>query len=134
MNHLDAAGESYLRHSKEGIRLAARLALASITCFIHSLIPKLFTSTASRIMTTELARIKSRLVETSHIQIRYNTKAGTTDLVWRIIIDGEEFLANSVVIFGTVYSEQSIVDGIEKFNLACDGMPTWENGMVVIEA
>jgi hypothetical protein len=134
MNHLDTVGESYLRHSKEGIRLAARLAFASIACFIHSLVPKLFTNTTSQIMTTELARVKNRLVTTSHIQIRYNTKAGTTNLVWRIIVDGEEFLASSVVVFGTVYSEQSIVDGIEKFNLACDGVPTWENGMVVIEA
>jgi hypothetical protein len=101
---------------------------------MHSLAPKIFTKTASKIMAAELARVKNRLVTTNHIQIRYNTKAGDSNLVWRIIVDGKESLASSVIVFGTMYGEQSLVDGIKKFNLACDGVATWENGIVVVEA
>lgn len=60
-----------------------------------------------------------------HIQIRYNTKVGDGDLVWRVIIDGEEKLASSIEIRGYVYGEQSMVDGDRKMNIACDGKVYW---------
>lgn len=62
---------------------------------------------------------------TQHFQIRYNTKVGDGDLVWRIIIDGEESLASSVEIRGYTYGESSIVDGDRKMNIACDGKIYW---------
>lgn len=60
-----------------------------------------------------------------HFQIRYNTKVGNGDLVWRIIIDGEEVLASSIEIRGYVYGESTIVDGERKMNIACDGKIYW---------
>ena len=62
---------------------------------------------------------------TQHFQIRYNTKVGSGDLVWRIIIDGEETLASSIEIRGYTYGESSIVDGDRKMNIACDGRIYW---------
>lgn len=62
---------------------------------------------------------------TQHFQIRYNTKVGDGDLVWRIIIDGEESLASSIEIRGYTYGESSIVDGDRKMNIACDGRIYW---------
>jgi hypothetical protein len=62
---------------------------------------------------------------TQHFQIRYNTKVGDGDLVWRIIINGEEFLASSIEINGYVYGESSYVDGEKKMNIACDGKIYW---------
>jgi len=62
-----------------------------------------------------------------HFQIRYNTKVGDGDLVWRIIIDGEEHLASSIEIRGYVYGESTIVDGDRKMNIACDGKIYWNN-------
>lgn len=62
---------------------------------------------------------------TQHFQIRYNTKVGNGDLVWRIIIDGEEKLASSIEIRGYVYGESSLVNGEKKMNIACDGKIYW---------
>lgn len=61
----------------------------------------------------------------SHIQIRYNTKNNGGPLKWRILVDGEESLASHVEVRGYLYGEQSMVDGTEKMNLACDGEIYW---------
>ncbi len=63
----------------------------------------------------------------SHIQVRYNTKNNGGPLKWRVIIDGEEFLASHIEINGRVYGESSFVDGVEKINIACDGEIFWNN-------
>lgn len=69
---------------------------------------------------------------TQHFQIRYNTKVGSGDLVWRIIIDGEETLASSIEIRGYAYGESSIVDGERKMNMACDGKIYWHGSRAEI--
>lgn len=68
-----------------------------------------------------------------HIQVRYNTKVGDGDLVWRVVIDGEEKLASSIEIQGYVYGEQSIVNGDRKMNIACDGKVYWQGTRAKIE-
>lgn len=68
-----------------------------------------------------------------HIQIRYNTKVGDGDLVWRVVIDGEEKLASSIEIQGYVYGEQSVVNGDRKMNIACDGKVYWQGTRAKIE-
>jgi hypothetical protein len=68
-----------------------------------------------------------------HIQIRYNTKVGDGDLVWRVVIDGEEKLASSIEIHGYVYGEQSIVNGDRKMNIACDGKVYWQGTRARVE-
>ena len=68
-----------------------------------------------------------------HIQIRYNTKVGDGDLVWRVVIDGEEKLASSIEIQGYVYGEQSIVNGDRKMNIACDGKVYWQGTRARVE-
>ena len=60
-----------------------------------------------------------------HFQIRYNTKVGDGDLVWRIIADGQEQLASSIEIRGYSYGETSLVNGERKMNIACDGKIYW---------
>jgi hypothetical protein len=134
MAHLDNLDESYVQHAREGIRLSTKLFLASIACLIHSFFPELFEQTASKTMSTELQRFKNRLTNTSHIQVRYNTKVGDGNLFWRVIVDGKESLASTVVIFGTIYGEESATKEGRKLNMACDGIATWDNDMVVIEA
>ena len=61
----------------------------------------------------------------SHVQIRYNTKNDGGPLKWRVIIDGEEALASHIEVDGYVYGESSLIDGVEKINIACDGDVTW---------
>ncbi len=73
-----------------------------------------------------IEKIKKRFFKPiQHIQIRYNTKAGDSDLVWRVIADGEEKLASSIEIHGYIYGESSIVNNDRKMNMACDGKIYW---------
>ncbi len=67
-----------------------------------------------------------------HFQIRYNTKAGDSDLVWRVIADGEEKLASGIEIYGYVYGEPSIVNGDKKMNMACEGKIYWHGNRAEI--
>ena len=68
-----------------------------------------------------------------HYQIRFNTKAGPGDpLVWRVICDGEERLARGVFIDVACWSETSVVDGVTKWNMACDGYAMWVEDVVII--
>lgn len=68
----------------------------------------------------------------SHIQIRFNTKANGSLLVWRVIVNGQEYLAEQIEIIGTCYGEQSIVDGNNKYNIACDGTISWIDNKAII--
>lgn len=69
-----------------------------------------------------------------HIQVRYNTNAGNSPLVWRVIVDGKEHLASHVDINGWVFSEASIVNEQRKMNLACYGSISWRGTQVEINA
>lgn len=68
----------------------------------------------------------------SHIQIRYNTKSIDEKLPWRVIVDGQESLAQNIEIIGTAYGEKSYVDGVAKYNLAVDGQVSWDGDSVII--
>jgi len=61
------------------------------------------------------------LAEPSHFLIRFNTKHGDTNLVWRIFQDGAEVLATDFRITSPMYSETSVEHGVTKYNVACDG-------------
>lgn len=68
-----------------------------------------------------------------HFLIRFNTRHSSTDLHWRIFIDGEETLFRSFTINTSMYSETSLEDGVVKHNVACDGVLTLdEDGNAVI--
>jgi hypothetical protein len=69
-----------------------------------------------------------------HFQIRYNTKVGDGDLVWRIITPEGEKLASHLEISGWVYGEQTFVNGERKMNIACDGKAYWDGSRVEIIA
>lgn len=68
----------------------------------------------------------------SHIQIRFNTKANGSPMVWRVIIDEEEHLAEEIEIIGRCYGESSIVNQERKYNIACDGNVMWDNNKAII--
>lgn len=53
-------------------------------------------------------------------KIRFNTMHGDTDLYWRVLIDEQEFLVNSVLCKVDTYSEQSFDKnaGAIKFHIA----------------
>jgi hypothetical protein len=67
------------------------------------------------------------------ILIRYNTKHGDSDLVWRVFIDGVEHLASDLDITGTIWTKKTFENDVAKFNIACYGTAVWEDSKVVIK-
>jgi len=46
-NHLKDAGESYMQHMGAALKVSSQLLIASLQAFFHSMIPALFTKSAS---------------------------------------------------------------------------------------
>ena len=53
--------------------------------------------------------------------IRYNTNHGESNLVWRIFENGVEHLVKDFRISVSMFSESTIENGIQKWNVACIG-------------
>jgi hypothetical protein len=64
--------------------------------------------------------------------IRYNTKHGESDLVWRIFENGQEYLVKSFQILVPVYGESTVEHGVQKWNVACQGHMTITDNVAVI--
>lgn len=69
----------------------------------------------------------------SKFLIRFNTKHGSTNLIWRIFEDGEEKLASSLKIETPIWSESSIESEVVKWNIACQGLADWNGTEVKIK-
>lgn len=66
--------------------------------------------------------------------IRYNTLHAESNLVWRIFEDGVEHLASDFKITVPVFSESTMENGIQKWNVACYGIMRIENSIAYIDA
>jgi hypothetical protein len=64
--------------------------------------------------------------------IRYNTQHGESDLVWRIFENGQEHLVKNFQILVPMYGESTIEHGVQKWNVACQGNMTINDGIAVI--
>lgn len=60
MSHLKKVNESYFKHMFEAILISFTLMISSLACFIHSIFPFLFKSTASNNIKSILKRVESR--------------------------------------------------------------------------
>lgn len=69
----------------------------------------------------------------SKYHIRYNTKHAESNLVWRIFEDGVEHLVEGFQVNVPVFSESTIEHGIQKWNVACEGIMRIEKGIAYIE-
>ena len=65
--------------------------------------------------------------------IRYNTKHGDSDLVWRVFENGVEHLATQIDIRVPVYGEKTVEHDVCKWNIACKGQMRIIDGVAVIE-
>lgn len=66
--------------------------------------------------------------------IRYNTKHGESDLVWRVFENDVEHLVRNFRIEVPMYGESTMEHGIQKWNVACDGYMTIVDGIAHIKA
>lgn len=64
--------------------------------------------------------------------IRYNTKHGESDLVWRIFENGNEILVKNFYITVPMSGESSIENGIQKWNVMCEGYLTVKDNVAYI--
>lgn len=64
--------------------------------------------------------------------IRYNTKHGESDLVWRIFENGNEILVKNFHITVPMSGESSIENGIQKWNVMCEGYLTVKDNVAYI--
>jgi hypothetical protein len=65
--------------------------------------------------------------------IRYNTTHGETDLVWRVFENGVEHLVKNFEIHVSMRGESTLENGIQKWNVACEGRMRIIDGVAVIE-
>lgn len=65
--------------------------------------------------------------------IRFNTKHGDSELVWRIFENGVEHLVKNFDIRVPMYGESTIENGVVKWNVACQGTMRVVDGIAVIE-
>ena len=64
--------------------------------------------------------------------IRYNTKHGDSDLIWRVIENGSEVLVHNIDIRVPVRGESTLEGDVVKWNIACSGQMTIQDGVAVI--
>ena len=60
MKHLNLVKENYFRHMLEAWLISATLIGASLICFLHSIFPFMFQSTASNMLKTIINRTDKR--------------------------------------------------------------------------
>jgi hypothetical protein len=64
--------------------------------------------------------------------IRYNTKHGDSDLVWRVFENGSEFLVRNIDIRIPVLGESTMEGDVVKWNIACSGSMDIVDGVAII--
>ncbi len=64
--------------------------------------------------------------------IRFNTKHGDSDLVWRVFENGSEFLVRNIDIRVPVLGESTIEGDVVKWNIACQGSMYIVDGVAII--
>ncbi len=65
--------------------------------------------------------------------IRYNTKHGDSDLVWRIFENGREHLVRNFQVLVPLYGEATSENGVQKWNVCCQGYMTITDDVAVID-
>jgi predicted transcriptional regulator of viral defense system len=65
--------------------------------------------------------------------IRYNTRHGDSDRVWRVFENGSEYLVTQLDIQVPVRSAKTIEDGVDKWNIYCEGIMEIIDGVAVIK-
>ena len=65
--------------------------------------------------------------------VRYNTQHGESDLVWRVFENGKEHLVKNFYITVPMSGKSTLENGIQKWNVMCEGTMRIENGIAIIE-
>lgn len=66
--------------------------------------------------------------------IRYNTTHGESPLVWRVFEDGVEYLVKDFYITTPMRGSSTMENGIQKWNVECQGVMTISDDIAYITA
>lgn len=130
LRHVD---EGYFTHLVTAIVFSVASLFASAILLIHALFPFTFPKTASKILIWIISKNGYRSNSGSqHIQIRYNTDSKNDILPWRIMVDGQEKLAQNIMINGKAFGEKTYVKNVTKYNIAMYGSICWHKDLAII--
>jgi hypothetical protein len=81
LEHPESVGETYLEHQRQAFGFAGTMFLGAFACFVHALVPSLFSHTGSRAISRlhermVLHRISRPVRQTDAPAIRLTTDAG----------------------------------------------------------
>ena len=65
--------------------------------------------------------------------IRYNTKHGDSDLIWRVFEAGKEHLVKHLLIKVPVTDEMTMEGDVQKWNICCHGKLKIVEGCAIID-
>jgi len=65
--------------------------------------------------------------------IRYNTRHGDSEAVWRVFENGHEHLVSQLNIQVPVSGAKTVENGVDKWNIYCEGNMKIINGVAVIK-
>lgn len=65
--------------------------------------------------------------------LRYNTKHGESDLVWRVFENGTEYLVKNFYIETPMRGEATMENGLQKWNVCCEGFMTIVDNVAYIK-
>jgi len=65
--------------------------------------------------------------------IRYNTRHGESDLVWRVFENGTEHLVQNFYIETPMRGEATVENGVQKWNVCCEGFMTIVDNVAIIK-
>ncbi len=66
--------------------------------------------------------------------IRYNTRHGESDLVWRVFENGNEYLVKDFRISVPSKGSSTLENGIQKWNVECQGVMIIKDNIAYINA
>jgi hypothetical protein len=65
--------------------------------------------------------------------IRYNTQHTDSSEVWRVFENGDEYLVDQINLQVPVTGAKTIENGVDKWNIYCEGTMSIINGVAVIK-
>lgn len=130
--HLDEVNTTYFEHLGLAIFNSLRLIAIPPILIIHGITPFLFTKTSSNLLKSVLYSFPRS--KGDRILVRFNTKWGQDPLKrqWRVLTNGQEKLAEKVVIREDVETISEPVNNEPKFHFLMHGHSKWEENKVEI--
>jgi len=130
--HLKEDHIGYCRHFCQAWGYVFRLAYCQTVLAIHSVMPDMFTRSASTCI-ANMFRFMRR--KKDRILIRFNTTHATDPgkRKWRLLINGKEYLAEEIdILVPGQTTVEKIASGEVKYHILCNGTVSWDGNKAIV--